>query len=100
VGNVTESIYSGEYVIIPMREVCFIQREANGAVTVVMSGSTWNSEIDAYNNAAYLHATEAESFKKCWCRYRHELELDDLKEIESESNNTSTRFGKAYRQAW
>lgn len=77
-GNVTESIFSGETVVIPLAEVQHVERDLRegyqGCINVILSGTTWNAEFDGYNNSAYLRSEEAESFIACWCRYRHELE--------------------------
>ena len=87
-GKVTESIFSGESVIIPMAEVHHIERDKRegytDAVIVVLNGTTWNNEIDTYNNNAYLRHEEAESFKQCWYRYRAELEADTIINIHGE----------------
>lgn len=79
--EVTESIFDGETVIIPMKEVQYIERDTRegytDAIKIVLTGSTWNSEIDFFNNTPYLRGNEAESFIRAWCRYRSELEVDD-----------------------
>jgi hypothetical protein len=81
-GNVNESIFSGKSVIIPMAEVMYIERDLRDkykdAISIVMRGTTWNIEIDSYNNFAYLRHEEAKSFLECWCHYRDKLELDTL----------------------
>jgi hypothetical protein len=84
-GNVTESIFSGNTVVIPMAEVQYIERDKRegftDAISVILSGTTWSNEIDAYNNSAYLRGEEAEAFLRDWCRYRHELEENDLADL-------------------
>jgi len=77
-GNVTDSIYSGVDFIIPMADVCFIEKKIDGALFVIMNGSTWNAGFDNYNNAVYMTKSEAERFLKCWYRYRHELESENI----------------------
>lgn len=81
-GQVTESIFSGETVIVPMAEVHHIERDKRAgyedAITVVLNGTTWNQEMDAYNNSVWLRHEEAESFKRCWCRFRAELEAETI----------------------
>lgn len=85
--TVTESIFNGATAIIPLAEVQHIEKDQRerykGGLIVVMSGSTWNQEIDFYNNTPYLSGDEAESFKKAWCRYRSELETETLVEPEA-----------------
>lgn len=83
--TVTESIFSGKTHVIPMAEVHHIERDMredySDAIMVVLNGTTWNAEIDAYNNSAHLRHDEAEAFLSCWCRYRAELECDDLADL-------------------
>ena len=87
-GKVTASIFSGKTVIVPMAEVHHIERDMRekytDAIIVVLNGTTWNNEIDTYNNSVYLRHEEAESFKQCWCRYRAELEADTIINIHGE----------------
>ncbi len=80
-GKVTESIFSGESAIIPMAEVHHIERDKRkgfDGIIVVLNGTTWNQEIDTYNNGVYLQHEEAKSFKQAWCRYRAELESETI----------------------
>jgi len=83
--KVTESIFSGEKHIIPMAEVQFIEKDKRDkftdGISVILSGTTWNNEIDTYNNMAYLSGNEAQDFLRCWCKYRSELESDSLADI-------------------
>lgn len=84
-GKVTESIFSGTSVVIPLAEVHHIERDMREAfsdvITVVLSGTTWNQKIDSYNNAVYIRHQEAESFLDAWCRYRAELEAETVEDI-------------------
>lgn len=84
-GKVTESIFSGDKHVIPLADVLFIERDKRegfeGGISVILSGTTWNNEIDTYNNCAYLTGDEAQSFMSDWCRYRAELEADDIMDI-------------------
>ena len=83
--KVTESIFSGESCIIPMAEVQFVEKRRPGGINVILSGTTWNSEIDHYNNHAFLDGEEAKSFLKAWCRYRHEVEADSIADISGDT---------------
>ena len=87
-GKVSESIFSGDSAIIPMAEVHHIERDKRegftDAIIVVLNGTTWNNEIDAYNNSIWLRHEEAESFIKCWCRYRYELESETIMNLQED----------------
>ena len=89
-GQVTESIFSGETAIIPMAEVHHIERDKRDgytdAISIVLSGTTWNQEIDAYNNSIWLRHEEAKSFLQCWCRYRAEIEAETIINIGADMN--------------
>ena len=77
-----ESIFSGESVIIPLAEVHHIERDKRSkfkdGLNVVLNGTTWNEEIDAYNNSVYLQGEEAKCFNAAWCRYRRELDFETV----------------------
>jgi hypothetical protein len=80
-GNVTESIYSDGDNIIPLAEVIYIERRNQADLMVVMKGTTWNGDLDCYNNAVYIPAKKADGFKSAWCRYRSEMEADTLADM-------------------
>ena len=84
-GNVTESIFDSESVVIPMAEVTLIEKDKRpgfeDAISIVFKGSTWSIELDYWNNVAYLRHEEAKSFLRAWCQYRHELEQDALADL-------------------
>jgi hypothetical protein len=86
-GKVTESIFDGLTHIIPMANVSFIKRHwlrgvartnPHQGLIVVMRDTTYNAEIDDYNNSIYLDGVEAKEFLRCWCVYRSELESETL----------------------
>lgn len=91
-GKVSESIFSGETVIVPMSDVQHIEKhwysgddkattEYRG-IHIVTSKTTWNQEIDAYNNSIYLPNSEEEkAFLRAWCTYRHELESETILDL-------------------
>jgi len=83
--TVKESIFSGKTVIIPMAEVQHIERDKrNGfedGISIIFKSTRWSTEMDAWDNTAYLRHYEAESFLKCWCKYRAELESDVLMDL-------------------
>ncbi len=83
--TVTESIFSGQRVVIPMAEVLFIERDMRdrykGHITIVFKGTTWNMAGDTWDNIAYLNVDEGREFMKAWCTYRAELERDTIADI-------------------
>ena len=93
-GKVSESIFSGESTIIPMAEVHHIERDRRDrftdAIFVILNGTTWNNEIDAYNNAIWLRHEEAKNFKRSWCNYRSELESGTIMDFHFDYLNSHT----------
>lgn len=77
-GRVTESIYSGACVIVPLADVQHIERQKTGGIIVVTRHTRWDTEADAWANNIWLDASEAGAFINAWCKYRHELEADTL----------------------
>lgn len=86
--EISESIFSGKNIIIPMADVQFIEKEfwnynsENGEVKkgdlsgirVIMKNSLWNFENDTWENAAWITQEEAKKFISAWCYYRYEKE--------------------------
>ena len=85
-GKVTESIFSGDSVVIPMADVCYVQKDnrAQGyanSIWVVMNGSTADHTDGTWHNAPWLKVDEAARFMKAWCQYRAELESETILNI-------------------
>lgn len=87
--KVTKNIFNGLTHVIPMADVSHVQRHWFSSDTdrtkdncrglvVVMKHTTWNQEIDYYNNNPYLEQEEAKEFLKCWYKYRSEVESEAL----------------------
>jgi hypothetical protein len=85
--KVSESIFSGKAVVIPMADVSFFEKRfhscdlADGTkkgdlmgLMVVFNGTKYNTTIDDWENNAWIGAKEANSFIEAWAFYRHELE--------------------------
>ncbi len=86
----SESIFRGKTAIIPMADVSHIEKQIaredsinpnnsfkRGDVTgyfVITKHTTWNQEIDFWNNNIWLDIEEGKSFLMAWCFYRHETE--------------------------
>ncbi len=83
--TVTESIFNGRRVVIPMAEVLFIERDMRdkykGCIRIVFKSTTLNVEGDTWNNIAYLSAEDGQKFMRAWCNYRAELEQDTIADI-------------------
>jgi len=88
-GKASGSIYSDGRVVIPMFDVqhvekCFHSRNlADGTMKGDLSGiriitkhTTWNTELDDYDNAIWIGANSghAQKFIKCFCDFRSEID--------------------------
>lgn len=85
-GKVTESIYSGKGVIVPLADVQHIEvhngeGQAIPGIVVVTRHTTYNFEHDGWNNGIWISEPEATDFRAAWCRYRSELEADTLADL-------------------
>ncbi|MBL4904251.1 MAG: hypothetical protein JKY62_16635 [Desulfocapsa sp.] len=87
-GKVSESIFSGKTHVIPMADVCYLQRQKQlplskkpAPVWVIMKDSKYDYENGDWHNAPFLLAEEAASFTRCWCDYRAELESETLMDL-------------------
>lgn len=86
--KVSESIFNGKSMIIPMADVQHVEKRfhqynsADGTVKtgdisgymVITKHTTWNFEHDCWENNIWLGTEEGEAFLKAWCGYRHEIE--------------------------
>jgi hypothetical protein len=77
---VTESIFDGNTVVIPMAGVSYIEKVCT-QICVVMRGA--QHPLDAQGNLTagygradcpYLKEDEAKAFLAAWCKYRAEVE--------------------------
>lgn len=83
-GQVTESIFSGQSVIVPLADVQHIENWAANSVPgikVITKHTRWDREADDWANAIWMSEPEATKFRKAWCRYRSELEADTLADL-------------------
>lgn len=82
--TVTESIYSGKSVIIPLADVQHIENWAHHSVPgikVITKHTRWDFEADIWSNDIWISEPEATDFKVAWRRYRSELEADTLMDL-------------------
>lgn len=79
--TVTESIYSGKSVIVPLADVQHIETHNPGGLIVVTRHTRWDVEHDCWANNIWIDGAEATAFKAAWCRYRSELEVETLADL-------------------
>lgn len=76
--KVSESIWSGAFITIPMADVQHTERhndnEGNLRGGLVITKHTKRREDGEWDNAIWLHKPSFESFMKAWMFYRHEVE--------------------------
>lgn len=80
-GKVTESIWSNDKYIIPLADVQFINKltetEIKDRIFIIFKNSKMD-EFSTWHPFIYLDGEAGKSFKKEFCRYRHELEFETL----------------------
>lgn len=79
--TVTESIYSGANVIVPLADVQHIEKwdkHTVPGIMVVTKHTRWDCDHDVWANGIWISEPEATVFRSAWCRYRSELEADTL----------------------
>ena len=82
-GKVTESIWSNDKLIVPLAEVSHIEKLTDNQgiinrIFVYFKYSKANNETQMLEPFLYLDNKAGESFKKEFCRYKHELEFETL----------------------
>jgi len=81
---ITESIFNGEDCVIPMADVGYCSKYANGNFFVVIKG--WvNDKFGAPSNEIFLPKEESKKFLEAWKRYRHEVDGVDCQKVQDES---------------
>ena len=76
--KVTESIYNGTSVIIPLADVQHIETHNPRGLIVVTKHTRWDKDVDFWANSIWIDGAEADAFKASWCRYRSESEAEAL----------------------
>jgi hypothetical protein len=79
-GNVTESIFSGDTLTIPLADVQHIEKVQYGLM-IITKHTKWNFEHDTWENAIFLADRIKDDFIRAWCNYRHELEKETHKDL-------------------
>lgn len=83
-GKVTESIFSGDNVIVPLADVQHIEKWAAHSVPgimVVTRHTRWDCDHDVWANGIWISEPDATAFRRAWCRYRYELESESIAEL-------------------
>lgn len=80
-GRVTESIYDGKGIVVPLADVQHIEKHNPSGLVVVTKHTRWDGEVDAWANNIWIDGAEADAFMRAWCRYRSELEADTLADL-------------------
>ncbi len=80
-GKVSESIFTGKTLIVPLADVQHIEKQENGGLIVVTRHSRWDADNDFWANNIYVEAREATAFISAFCQYRHELEFNTLADL-------------------
>jgi hypothetical protein len=79
--SVTESIYAGKSVIVPLADVQHIETGNPLGLVVVTKHTRWDNEGGGWANAIWIDGAEAVAFKRAWCNYRAELEVESLMDL-------------------
>lgn len=75
-GQVIESIYNGQGVIIPLADVQHIEKHNQHGLIIVTRHTRWDREDDVWANNIWIDKAEAPAFLAAWCRYRSEIEAE------------------------
>lgn len=79
--SVTESIYAGKGIIVPLADVQHIETNNPLGLVIVTKHTRWDKDGDFWANSIWIDSAEATAFKTAWCRYRSELEADTLMDL-------------------
>ncbi len=93
--TVTESIFSGTSVIVPLADVQHIERHDKNSIPgimVITRHTHWDCDHDVWANAIWISEPEATAFMVAWCRYRSELEADTLMDLSPQEPITAEKF--------
>lgn len=79
-GLVSESIYSGQSVVVPLADVQHIELHKTG-IYVITKHTRWDQDGGMWANGIWINEPEAGAFRKVWCTYRSELEAETLADL-------------------
>lgn len=90
---VTESIYSSQTMTIPLADVQHIEKNNPLGLVVVTKHTRWDKDTGGWANNIWIDKAEADAFLRAWCRYRAELEADDLADLTPDHLRPNAQFG-------
>lgn len=93
--SVTESIYAGKTVIVPLADVQHIETGNPLGLVVVTKHTRWDAESGFWANSIWIDAAEAVAFKRAWCTYRAELETESLMDLSPGKSEIMAGFDRA-----
>ena len=96
--TVTESIFSGASVIVPLADVQHIEKHDKNSVPgimVITRHTRWDMDHDVWANAIWISEPEATAFRSAWCRYHSELESDTLMDLSTSKDEIMAGFDRA-----
>ena len=72
---ITESIFDGKNVIVPLADVQHIEKRELG-IKVITNKTKWDYSMSCWENNIWIgnEDHQAQEFLSAWCRYRYELE--------------------------
>jgi len=80
-GLVSESIFNGKGVLVPLADVQHIELHKAPGLIVITRHTRWDHEAGSWANNIWIDGDEADAFKAAWCRYRSELESATLADL-------------------
>lgn len=94
--TVSESIFSGQTVIVPFADVQHIERHPQNSIPgikVITKHTRWDSDAGDWANSIWISEPEAVQFRRAWCAYRSELEADTLSDLSPDADRTCGACG-------
>lgn len=91
--SVTESIYSGKTVIVPLADVQHIETGNPLGLVVVTKHTRWDNDAGGWANSIWIDGAEAAAFKRSWATYRAELEIESLMDLSPKDQEPRTAAG-------
>jgi hypothetical protein len=84
---ISETIYNGKEVVFSMADIQHIEKQkrpttANGdfipnGAFLITKHTTYNREVDGWENPIWISEEELPSFMKAWCFYRSEVDYPE-----------------------
>jgi hypothetical protein len=93
--TVTESIFSGSVVIVPMADVQHIEkwdRPTSPGIRIITKHTRWDNETSDWTNAIWISEPEATAFRSAWSQYRSEIEADTLMDLSPDASTLMKKF--------